>query len=201
MIPQFLLCVVRWKEKVLTEEAFNLSIQKILAGDKSGLREIYDAYLSYIYQIVYGVVGRKEDAEDITSDFFIKFWQSADKYRAGTGHKGYLATMARNMAIDHLRKFKREIIDDFTITEDEEVSIKEPVSEDNVEAEVIEDMSLTEALNTLKPAEKQIIDMKVLSEMTFAEIAQTLNIPMGTVTWRYREAIKKLRRCGYYEGN
>lgn len=201
MIPIFLLCVVRWKEKVLTEEAFNLSIQKILAGDKSGLREIYDAYLSYIYQIVYGVVGRKEDAEDITSDFFIKFWQSADKYRAGTGHKGYLATMARNMAIDHLRKFKREIIDDFTITEDEEVSIKEPVSEDNVEAEVIEDMSLTEALNTLKPAEKQIIDMKVLSEMTFAEIAQTLNIPMGTVTWRYREAIKKLRRCGYYEGN
>lgn len=201
MIPKFLLCVVRWKEKVLTEEAFNLSIQKILAGDKSGLREIYDAYLSYIYQIVYGVVGRKEDAEDITSDFFIKFWQSADKYRAGTGHKGYLATMARNMAIDHLRKFKREIIDDFTITEDEEVSIKEPVSEDNVEAEVIEDMSLTEALNTLKPAEKQIIDMKVLSEMTFAEIAQTLNIPMGTVTWRYREAIKKLRRCGYYEGN
>ena len=117
MIPIFLLCVVRWKEKVLTEEAFNLSIQKILAGDKSGLREIYDAYLSYIYQIVYGVVGRKEDAEDITSDFFIKFWQSADKYRAGTGHKGYLATMARNMAIDHLRKFKREIIDDFTITE------------------------------------------------------------------------------------
>ena len=62
-------------------------------------------------------------------------------------------------------------------------------------------MSLTEALNTLKPAEKQIIDMKVLSEMTFAEIAQTLNIPMGTVTWRYREAIKKLRRCGYYEGS
>lgn len=192
---------MRRKEKVLTEEAFNLSVQKILAGDKSGLREIYDAYLSYIYQIVYGVVGRKEDAEDITSDFFIKFWQNADKYRAGTGHKGYLATMARNMAIDHMRKFKREIIDDFTVTEDEEVSIKEPVSEDNVEAEVIEDMSLTEALNTLKPAEKQIIDMKVLSEMTFAEIAQTLNIPMGTVTWRYREAIKKLRRCGYYEGD
>lgn len=185
----------------MTEEAFNLSVQKILAGDKSGLREIYDAYLSYIYQIVYGVVGRKEDAEDITSDFFIKFWQSADRYRAGTGHKGYLATMARNMAIDHLRKFKKEIIDDFTVTEDEEISIKEPVSDDNVEAEVIEDMSLTEALNTLKPAEKQIIDMKVLSEMTFAEIAQTLNIPMGTVTWRYREAIKKLRRCGYYEGD
>ena len=86
----------------MTEAAFDACIQRILNGDKNGLREIYDAYLSYIYQIVYGVVGRKEDAEDITSDFFIKFWQQADKYKSGSGHKGYLATMARNMAIDHL---------------------------------------------------------------------------------------------------
>ncbi len=182
----------------MTEEAFSLSVSKILAGDKTGLREIYDAYLAYIYQIVYGVVGRKEDAEDITSEFFIKFWQQADKYKAGSGHKGYLATMARNMAIDHLRKHKREILDDFTANDEDDVSsIKEPVSEDNTEAQVVEDISLQEALDKLKPEEKQIVDMKVLSEMTFAEIARLLNIPMGTVTWRYREAIKKLRRYGY----
>lgn len=185
----------------MTEAAFDASVKKILSGDKSGLREIYDDYLSYIYQIVYGVVGRKEDAEDITSEFFIKFWQQADKYKSGTGHKGFLATMARNMAIDHLRKYKREVIDDFTQTDDEGGTIiSEPVSDDNTEAEVIGEMSLQEALNKLKPQEKQIVDMKVLSEMTFAEIAETLKLPMGTVTWRYREAINKLRRCGYYEG-
>lgn len=190
------------KEYLLTEAAFNASVSKILSGDKSGLREIYDAYLPYIYQIVYGIVGRKEDAEDITSEFFIKFWQQADKYKKGTGHKGFLATMARNMAIDHLRKYKREVIDDFTQTDDEGGTIvAEPVSDDNTEAEVIEEMSLQEALNKLKPQEKQVVDMKVLSEMTFAEIAEILKVPMGTVTWRYREAINKLRRCGYYEGN
>lgn len=185
----------------MTESAFSISVQKILAGDKSGLREIYDAYLPYIYQIVYGIVGRKEDAEDITSDFFIKFWQQADKYKSGTGHKGYLATMARNMAIDHLRKHKKEVIDDFTQTEDDSSVIAEPVSNDNTEEEVLEEISLAEALDKLKPEEKQIVDMKVLSEMTFAEISEVLKIPMGTVTWRYREAIKKLRRCGYYESN
>ena len=52
-------------------------------------------------------------------------------------------------------------------------------------------------LSVLKPAERQIIDMKILSEMTFQEISDTLGIPMGTVTWRYQEAIKKIRRCGY----
>ncbi|MCR4788849.1 MAG: RNA polymerase subunit sigma-70, partial [Lachnospiraceae bacterium] len=58
--------------KQLTEEQFNNCIKAILDKDKSGLREIYDAYLDYIYRIVLGVVGRKEDAEDVTSEFFIK---------------------------------------------------------------------------------------------------------------------------------
>ncbi len=183
----------------LTEEAFGLCIRKILAGDKSGLKEIYDAYLGYIYRIVYGVVGHKEDAEDITGEFFIKLWQTADKINLGSGHKGYLATVARNMAIDHMRKHKREVLDSFSATEEDEGPVNEPVSEANTEAEVIENVALKEALSRLKPAEQQIVNMKILGEMTFAEIAQILNIPMGTVTWRYREAINKLRRCGYYD--
>lgn len=183
----------------MTDKAFEQSIEKILCGDKSGLKEIYDAYLSYIYQIIYGILGRKEDAEDVTSDFFIKLWQNADKYKSGNGHKGYMATMARNMAIDHMRKYKREILDDFDAKDEDDAPKAEPVSEQNTEGEVIEEISVREALAKLKPEEAQIVNMKVLADMTFAEISETLSVPMGTVTWRYREAIKKLRRYGYYE--
>ena len=65
------------------------------------------------------------------------------------------------------------------------------------EEEVIQDMSLKEALDKLKPAEREVVSMKILSEMTFQEISNALQIPMGTVTWRYQAAIKKLKRCGY----
>lgn len=58
-------------------------------------------------------------------------------------------------------------------------------------------MTVKEALETLKPAERQIVSLKVLGELTFKEIAQCMKIPMGTVTWKYQNAIKKLRRCGY----
>ena len=182
----------------MTEAAFDACIQAILSGDKQGLRDIYDAYLDYIYRIVYGVVGKKEDAEDITSEFFIKLWQQADKYKAGSGHKAYLTTIARNMAIDHMRKFKKEVLESFTQENEDEVFF-EPVSKDDTEAEVIEDVAIKEAISKLNEKEQQIINMKVLSEMTFAEISETLKVPLGTVTWRYREAIKKLRRYGYYE--
>ncbi len=182
----------------MTEAEFDTCIRAMLSGDKQGLRQIYDAYLDYIYRIIYGVVGSREDAEDITSEFFIKLWQQADKYKSGNGHKGYLTTIARNMAIDHIRKHKKEVLDSIRI-DDVETPVNEPASNDDTEETVIMDISVKEAISMLNPGEQQVINMKILSEMTFAEIAQSLKLPMGTVTWRYREAIKKLRRYGYYE--
>ena len=67
----------------------------------------------------------------------------------------------------------------------------------DVEAEVVQSMSVQAAMETLKPAERQIVSMKVLGDLTFKEIAGIMGIPMGTVTWKYQNAIKKLRRCGY----
>lgn len=221
-----------------------------------GLKDIYVEYLPYIYRVVYGIVGNKESAEDITSDFFVKLWSFAPKYRPGNGHKGYLATIARNMAFDHLRRCRREIpmedpeqviygiksgTDDVRETHSEREAaygretdaeretdiVRETDAEadhgangagaDNKvekgvrknrmggsensaatpEEQVISDISLKDALEKLKPEERRIIDMKVLGEMTFKEIAELLGIPMGTVTWRYQEGIKRLRRCGY----
>ncbi|MCR4789173.1 MAG: sigma-70 family RNA polymerase sigma factor [Lachnospiraceae bacterium] len=172
----------------------------MLDKDKSGLREIYDAYLDYIYRIVLGVVGRKEDAEDVTSEFFIKLWQNADKYKPGSGHKGYMATIARNMAIDFLRKNRHEVLETINEEDGEETSFESTLrSDDDTENTVIEEISLKEALDRLTPKQRQIVDLKILSEMTFQEISDSLGVPLGTVTWHYREAINKLRRCGYYE--
>lgn len=183
----------------MEEAQFDACIQQILDGDKSGLRMIYDAYLPYIYQVILGIVQQKEDAEDITSDFFIKLWQNASSYRKGGGHKGYLATIARNMAIDFLRKHKREQLESFQVNEDDETSVYEHQSDVNIEEEVIAEENLREVLSHLKEPERLVVDMKVLSEMTFQEIADVLKVPLGTVTWRYREAMKKLRRHGYDE--
>lgn len=173
----------------MTQSEFEASVAKIKQGDKEGLKEIYEAYISYIYMIVLGVVGNRENAEDVTSEFFIKIWTVADTYQPGGGHKAWLATIARNMALDFLRKNKREIP-----TEEFEEDISEA---ETPEEEVVGELSVQDALAVLNEAERQVVDMKVLGEMSFREISECLNIPMGTVTWRYQNAIKKLRRCGY----
>ena len=191
------------KEKAVTEERFAECMQAIANGDRDALKEIYEEYLPYLYTIVLGVVQQRETAEDVTSDVFIRIWNSAAKFQPGSGHKGWLATIARNMAIDELRKHKREVLMGGGGGDEEndgggieDFSEQETPSE-GVEDEVVEQLLVMEALDRLKPEEREIVDMKVLSDMTFKEISEILQIPMGTVTWRYQAAIKKLRRYGY----
>ena len=185
----------------MTDLEFDNAIVRIRQGDKSGLADIYEAYIGLIYAIVKDVVKDKESAEDVTSDFFIRLWDRADKYQPGHGHKTWMTTVARNMAIDHVRKYRKEEVSDFMEeVEDANYPGQENGTESPVENQVLGDMTIQSALALLQEKERQILNMKILGEMTFQEIADTLQIPMGTVTWRYRNAVNKLRRCGYGTG-
>ncbi|MDR2547247.1 MAG: RNA polymerase sigma factor [Lachnospiraceae bacterium] len=191
----------------MTNQDFDACIERIKNGDRSGLKEIYEAYLSYIFRIVFDVLKSRENAEDITSEFFIKLWEKAGSYRLGGGHRAFLTVMARNMAIDFLRKHRKEeltaMLQDLGAGADEVgntpgTAVSAAMVETNpTEAAVIAEMTIQKALDLLGEAERQIIGMKVLGELTFREIAEVLKCPLGTVTWRYQNAIKKLRRCGF----
>lgn len=169
---------------------FDACMKKMREGDKEGLKEIYDGYAAYIWSVVYGIVQNKENAEDITSDFFIKLWEKADSYRPGGGHRTYITVMAKNMAVDHIRKYHRE--------ETMEIAyLEEGTKESQPEQQVISRMTVEEALKMLNDKERQIINLKIMGDLTFQEISRVIKQPMGTVTWRYQNALAKLRRCGY----
>lgn len=176
----------------MEEKKFSACMERMKKGDKDALHEIYEAYVGYIYSIVLQIVINREDAEDVTSEFFIKIWRLADTYHGGNGHRAWLATIARNMAIDLLRKTKREVL-----TEDFTDNTTEMASDECIEQQVIADMNLRQALGTLKPNEREVVNLKIMGDMTFQQIADILKTPLGTITWRYQNAIKKLRRCGY----
>lgn len=189
----------------MNEHQFEDAVARMVKGDRAGLKDIYEAYAGYIYRIVYEVLHNRENAEDVTSEFFIRLWDKAGLFKPGGGHRGYLAVMARNMAIDYLRKYRKEeltaLLQDIETRPEEEREgggrFYKETAESEVEKSVVQEMSVEEALAFLKPAERQIVSLKVLGDLTFKEIAKALGIPMGTVTWKYQNAIKKLRRCGY----
>jgi len=174
----------------LTDNEFDFRMKLILNKDKNGLKEIYNAYGRLIYQQMLSVVRSPQDAEDLTSDFFLRLWETADQYCAGTGHKRYIAVMAKNMALDFLRKRKRET---YTL-DDDEVYHEEQADSRLTDDEVIGTLTFDEALDKLCGDEKEIINLRLGFDMTFKEISKALGKPLGTVTWKYRQAISKLRK-------
>ena len=182
----------------MTDSRFESCILLIRQGNSEGLREIYEGYFKLIFSVMLSVVGNRADAEDLTSDFFVKLWDKlADAYKSGGGHRCWLVTAARNLARDHLRKSRRV---ELSLDEpnEEDAPKTEPESGERLEESVLESISVNEALQTLESAEREIVNLKLFAEMTFREIAKALEMPMGTVTWRYRRAIAKLKN--YYKG-
>lgn len=182
----------------MTNEEFIESISLLLKGDKNGLRRIYEAYVRLIYSVVFDLVHNKEDAEDITSEFFVKLIRVAKSYNMGSPHKTWLVTIARNMSIDYLRKKSHEFSASVSSYDCEYDLIEEGVADtkgDSLENQVTLSRDLSEAMGTLSSKEKEIVDLKLVGQFKFKEIADMLGQPMGTVTWIYNQGIKKLRRC------
>ena len=171
----------------MTDREFADNLNLIRNGDKTGLKAIYEEYITYVYSVVFSYLKSKEDAEDVSSDFFIKFFKNPPEYRPGSGHKGFIATIARNMAVDHIRKRSHE---DLTDEFEEKGIIPDTKS---AEDEAVGQLGYDEAVAMLKPPEPEIINMKLMGDLSFKEIAEILKMPMGTVTWHYRKAIEKLR--------
>lgn len=175
----------------MTDKQFERRVAMIQKGDKQGLKEIYDEYGKMIYQCAFQILRSKQDSEDVASDFFLKLWSIADTYCFGGRHKRWLVTIARNMALDLLKKRSREqlVIDG----EAEEGVRNEPADSVSAEDTAVENMAVAEALKRLEVSEREIVNMKIFADMTFKDIAAVLDKPIGTVTWKYRNAIAKLR--------
>lgn len=178
----------------MTDKLFEVHIRQILDGDKTGLSEIYSEYNPMIYSVTYEILKNHQNAEDVTTDFFIKLWQqTAASYRFGSRHRAWLITIAHNMAIDFLRRNRQmQSIDELMENSDSTfpASAAVPFSDE----QIVTRLALKEALETLSEDERQIINLKIMGELTFREIALLLQRPIGTVTWKYSNSIKKLRR-------
>ncbi len=186
----------------MTDEMFQTAIANLAQGDKDSLKLIYQAYVRLIYAVIYDVVGRKEDAEDVTSEFFIKLVRVSKSFIPGSPHKAWLVKIARNMAIDYIRKNRREVLLAATGDDKKDDNVEnsiENIGADGKECRIEDGTILAEDMKTamqcLKPKEKEVIDMKLIGQLTFKEIAEIRGTPIGTVTWLYNQGIRKLRRC------
>lgn len=92
-----------------------------LNGDEEAIALLVNRHLKAVFNFTYRLIGKPEDAEDIAQDTFLKMWRNLKKYRHSENFKTWLFTIARNTAIDWLRKKKSIVFSDFNDDDEENI--------------------------------------------------------------------------------
>ena len=159
--------------------------------EKAGAEALYDMYSSSLYGIIFRIVQHEEIAEDLLQDTFVKIWNSFSSYDASKGRLfTWMVNIARNISID---KTRSKDFRNSSKTEDIENNVLslEMQSANSLNPET---MGLKELVAKLKPEQKIILDMVYFRGFTHAEVSEELEIPLGTVKTRLRNAIISLRK-------
>ncbi|MDX1615434.1 MAG: sigma-70 family RNA polymerase sigma factor [Candidatus Promineifilaceae bacterium] len=170
-------------------------LELIVQQNEAALAELYDRYSRLIFSVAMGVVGHRATAEEITLDVFVRVWEKADGYRARRAKViTWMTRIARNRAIDILRREEvRPLKHSVTWAN---VS-PEPAADHNPVAAVersLDSQRIRAALATLPEEQQEVLALAYFQGYTHRQIAEFLDLPLGTVKGRIRLGMQKLRR-------
>ncbi len=174
-------------------------IEEALAGKQVSYEKLMKKYYQLIYNLVYRMISKKEDVEDLTQEAFIKAFHSLHHFDKQFAFSTWLFKIATNNAIDYLRKKKLTTfsIDKEIHADDSDYKFEIPDHENKPDNHIIDSQLrkiLDEAIESLPQKYKEVIVMRHKQEKEYEEIAKELKLPLGTVKahiFRGRELLNK----------
>jgi RNA polymerase sigma-70 factor (ECF subfamily) len=180
-------------DTVTTDE---IIVERALSGDAEAFGEIVHRWERRIFALAYGMLGREEDARDATQETFLAAFRNLRGFRGEAKVSSWLHRIAVNQCITRQRRAK---VRSESALEDEQEknagSFAAPVGFSPVR--ITESTQVTRAVrravNSLPLELRQIVVMKEFEELTFKEIAETMDLPLSTVKSRLYTALKQLQ--------
>ncbi len=171
-------------------------VERCLQGDDAAWEAVVNSYAKRIYNLTYRYTSRRDEAEDLTQEIFIRVYQNLKSFRSDSGSfQGWIMKVGRNLIIDHYRRTRR--FQQAAGTEEmETMNLKDekvPNPQRSVEQSEAS-LFLSEGLQALSPELKEAIILRDLEGMAYQEIAELLGIPEGTVKSRINRARLELAK-------
>ena len=197
------------KEEVLAQRKLDSraedsrNIKAALKGDQVAYRVIMKKYHDQVYNLLYRMVHTKDEVEDLTQEAFIKAFNSLQNFNEEFAFSTWLYKIATNNCIDYIRKRKLKTfsIDKPISSKDGEYSFEIPDSTFVPDRSMIENQRsrvIQDAVNSLPEKYRTVILMRHTEDKDYQEIADELQLPLGTVKahiFRAREILyKKLKK-------
>lgn len=167
-------------------------LERVARGDATAVQDCIKAYGDLVWSLARRYLRWDADAEDAVQDIFIDLWNSAARFdRSVATEVAFVATIARRRLIDRVRQRGRRpgmtSIDDDETGDAWQPAVLPTVEEDSDVAVV------ARVLEKMEPEHRQILSLSLYEGYSHSEIAQRLNIPLGTVKTRVRRGLIHIR--------
>ena len=197
-----------YKGQAVSEVALERIIKLAATGNERAFEQLVSIYESAVYNMAMYMTKNHDDALDVSQEVFVKLWQSLPTFRGECSMKSYIMKLTKNTALDLGRKRSRRQSVSLTVENDRgeeiEVDIPDTSVESNPEQAYLRDeriQKVREGIMKLDEEQRQMIVMRDMNGMSYADIASALGLNEGTVKSRLnraRSALKKILTDGNY---
>lgn len=162
-------------------------VEKALNGNQSAYAELMDMYRESIYFMMLKMVRKEDDAEDLTIEAFGKAFNRLHQYSPSYAFSTWLFKIASNNAIDYIRKKRIKVTSmDSAYTNNDGENVKIDVESNDKDPEEVaihleKVKHMRQIVKTLKPRYRDLIEKRYFEELSYEEIAQDMDLPLGTV--------------------
>ncbi|CAL1520015.1 sigma-70 family RNA polymerase sigma factor [Chitinophaga sp. MM2321] len=165
-------------------------VQGLRARDQKVFGYLYDHYSPVLYGVIVKVLNDNSSGGDVLQEVFLKIWRHIDQYNEDKGRLfTWMLNIARNTAIDILRSKSHKLEQKIQNITDDVHSINGPLTVH----QSIDHLGFSKVLEKLTKEQRILIDLAYYKGCTQEEISRVLEIPLGTVKTRMRNAITQLR--------
>ena len=163
-------------------------------GDRKAFGQLVRAYQRRAYAAAYSLVGNRDDALELSQDAFVKAYKAMKRFDVSMPFYPWLHRIVRNTSLNHLKKKKRRGESSLDQMMESGFDAHDPGHAPDDSASRVELLRhIQRAMDELAPEQQEILRLRHFMELSYGEIAASLEIPQGTVMSRLHGARKKLR--------
>ena len=175
-----------------------LLISRARGGDREAFGALVEQYRDNVYRLAYRMCGNAYDADEAAQEAFVAAWRALPNFRGDAKFSTWLYRLTTNAAIDVMRREKRHQ----TVGDGEMVDLADDADSPQETVERTEQQeAMQKALATLSEEYREVLLLRYMEELDYAEIAEVLQLPSGTVKSRINRAKAALKTALLKSGN
>lgn len=162
------------------EEIFEL----LKTNRKLGIEELYKNYSKLVYGVIYSTLKNTDETEDVLQNVFVKIFKLDNEKLPTKSHLSWLYSVAKNETINYIKKHSKE---------KNYESLYEITDNDTEIEKVLDKEYFNKLIENLPPKQQEILSLKIISNLSFREIANILDMKIPAVQWHYYKSLNTLK--------